>query len=381
MRAASGIRSVLVASLLVLAPHGGRPALLPYPPQESDLGDIRWNSPSKEHPAVVVVLAEDPVSSGIRRIARQLSAFGLAVRLIPVSAGLRPSNAGEADNRLAASRKQELAQAGEIVARILDIRNDVPFAQIAVATFDSTETLGSLVTMGARTDAWVRVREAAPRPAEGLRESQAPDIGIPELAVSVESRSGNSVHSAATAIAKFVKGATTFHPATRKSKRTAVLARVGHSVIAVEHGQPLKRGRSVWAHVVPQKQWWMPGADEATTFTTSIPLGLEDSVLPAGAYSIYWLPGDPAHLVFNGSLGQYHNRYEPALNVAIVKMKREDVEAPSEALTFDIMDGGPLGRLVLKWDNRAYSVPFTVCAATGVMGESTPVRKGQSRPC
>lgn len=279
------------------------------------------------------------------------------------------------------SRENVLAQARDVITRILEIRNDVPFAQISVATFDSTEALGIRVAMGARADALVRVRETAPGAAEGLRERKTPDIGIPDLAVSVDSSSGPSVHSAATAVAKFATAATTFHPTTRKSKRTAVLATVDRSVIALEYGQPLKRGRSVWAHVVPQKQWWMPGADEATTFTTSMPLGLEELVLPSGAYSIYWLPGDPAHLVFNGFIGQYHNRYEPVLNVAIVKMKREDLETPVEPLTFEIVGDGPLGRLVLKWDNRAYSVPFTVCAATDAVEKSTPVRKGRSGPC
>ena len=61
----------------------------------------------------------------------------------------------------------------------------------------------------------------------------------------------------------------------RKSPRTVTSAVVDGVRIAVEYGQLGVRNRQIWGGIVPWNKQWMPGADEATTLTTSAPLVID----------------------------------------------------------------------------------------------------------
>jgi pimeloyl-ACP methyl ester carboxylesterase len=75
----------------------------------------------------------------------------------------------------------------------------------------------------------------------------------------------------APALVSFIRGVRPpRHPeTTRRSPRTVVTAVIGGARLAIEYGQPAKRGRDIWGALVPYGRWWMPGADETTTITTN----------------------------------------------------------------------------------------------------------------
>jgi hypothetical protein len=150
------------------------------------------------------------------------------------------------------------------------------------------------------------------------------------------------------------------HPSKRMSKRTVAVAMVRDAWLTVEHGQPLKRGRSVWEQVVPWKRWWMPGADEVTTLTTSRPLIMNGLYVPRGTFSLYCILGEKLVFILNHRLGQHHKVYDPSLDLGRVPTIRQELDVSNELLTFAIVPTRLGGELKISWDRRLYSVPFEV---------------------
>jgi uncharacterized protein len=148
----------------------------------------------------------------------------------------------------------------------------------------------------------------------------------------------------------------------RASLRDTVLGEVDGAHFAIEYGRPSKRGRVIWGNLVSYSRWWMPGADEATTFTTSAPIAFGTLNVPAGEYTIYTMPGDSAFaLIINGETGQYHTTYNADRDLGRAPMTMTKVAEPVEKLTFAI-EARPGGGGVLKltWDDREYAAAFTV---------------------
>ncbi len=148
----------------------------------------------------------------------------------------------------------------------------------------------------------------------------------------------------------------------RRSLRDVTMGDVGGVRLAVEYGRPSKRGRAIWGALVPYGRWWMPGADEASTLTTSGPLRFGGLLVPAGDYTIYTVPGeDTFTLVINQQTWQFHTVYDPARDLGRVPMSRTMLSGePVEQLTFAVTprDGGG-GTFELVWDDRKFAVDLT----------------------
>jgi hypothetical protein len=151
----------------------------------------------------------------------------------------------------------------------------------------------------------------------------------------------------------------------RRSLRDVTMGEVDGVRIAIEYGRPSKRGRVIWGSLVPFGRWWMPGADEATTLTTSGTLRIGDLTVPAGDYTIYTEPGaDTFNLIINRDTWVFHTVYEPTRDLGRVPMMMQTpipTASPVEQLTFTIVprSGGAGGSLELIWDDRKYSVDVT----------------------
>jgi pimeloyl-ACP methyl ester carboxylesterase len=149
-------------------------------------------------------------------------------------------------------------------------------------------------------------------------------------------------------------------PGQRVSLRTAILVDAGGTQIGIEHAQPSKRGREIWGALVPFGKWWMPGADEATTLTTSDAITLGSLAVPAGDYTLYLAPAaDETVLIINRDVGVFHTVYRPARDLGRVPMTLRRLDAPVEKLTFAVEPSPTGGVLKLTWDDREYSAPFT----------------------
>ncbi len=146
------------------------------------------------------------------------------------------------------------------------------------------------------------------------------------------------------------------------SPHETVKATVGGATISIEYGRPYVRGRKIMGGLVPYGRVWRTGADAATTLTTSKPLVIGGTTVPAGKITLYTLPGeDQWKLIMNKQTGQWGTEYDQAQDLARVDLTKKALTAPVDQLTIAIEPGsGNAGTLKISWETTELSVPFTV---------------------
>lgn len=176
-------------------------------------------------------------------------------------------------------------------------------------------------------------------------------------------------HAPGLDVAAFMRRAAALDAAGRGagplSGRAETEAAVAGATIALDHGQPSLRGRQVWGSVVPYGRVWRTGADRATHLTTDRPLllGSGPSALriPAGSVTLFSIPeADGGTLIVSRQTGQNGNSYDPAQDLGRVSFALEQLSNPVEQLEIAAEPAGQNGRLVIRWGERALSVPFRV---------------------
>jgi hypothetical protein len=146
------------------------------------------------------------------------------------------------------------------------------------------------------------------------------------------------------------------------SPHETVKATVGAANISIEYGRPYIRGRKIIGGLVPYGRVWRTGADAATTLTTSKPLVIGGTTVPAGKITLYTLPGeDQWKLILNKQTGQWGTEYDQSQDLARVDLTKKTLTAPVDQLTIAIEPGaGNAGTLKISWETTELSVPFTV---------------------
>lgn len=138
-------------------------------------------------------------------------------------------------------------------------------------------------------------------------------------------------------------------------------ATIGGANLAVAYSRPLKRGRVIFGNVVPWNQVWRTGANAATMFTTDKDLVFGTTVVPAGKYTLWTLPTPSgAKLIFNSETGQWGTDYHSDKDFAKVDLTSRQVSPPVDQFVIGVVPQGNGGLMRFSWDDREYSVPFTV---------------------
>jgi DUF2911 family protein len=140
-----------------------------------------------------------------------------------------------------------------------------------------------------------------------------------------------------------------------------VRANVGGANITVAYSRPLKRGRVIFGNIVPWNQVWRTGANAATMFTTDKDLLFGNTVVPAGKYTLWTLPTPTgAKLIINSETGQWGTDYHAEKDLARVDLNSSKLSQPEEQFVIGVAPQGPGGLLRMAWDDREYTIPFTV---------------------
>lgn len=136
---------------------------------------------------------------------------------------------------------------------------------------------------------------------------------------------------------------------------------VGGANIAIAYSRPLKRGRVIFGEVVPWNQVWRTGANAATVFTTDKDLVVGGAAVPAGKYTLWTIPTPSgAKLIINSETGQWGTDYHSDKDFTRVDLTSRRVSPPVEQFVIGVDPHGSGGVLRFAWDDREYSVPFTV---------------------
>jgi DUF2911 family protein len=132
----------------------------------------------------------------------------------------------------------------------------------------------------------------------------------------------------------------------------------GHS-ITIDYGSPKIRGRKIMGQLVPYKQVWRTGADEATSLKTTIDLDIGGTKVPAGSYTVYTLPSEGAwKLIINKQTGQWGTEYDESQDFARIDLAKTALPSPIEQFTIGFQKTSPGdATLVLEWETTKLTVP------------------------
>jgi hypothetical protein len=135
--------------------------------------------------------------------------------------------------------------------------------------------------------------------------------------------------------------------------------------IKIDYGQPHLRGRPMHTDsLVPLERVWRTGANEATAFTTEVPLTLGGANVPAGEYTLYTLPSREGwKLIVSKKTRQWGTDYDQTQDLARIDVRTRRLSQPLESLTIWLIPaaGSPArGELRIGWANWEIATDWTV---------------------
>jgi hypothetical protein len=139
--------------------------------------------------------------------------------------------------------------------------------------------------------------------------------------------------------------------------------------VTITYGRPFSKDpksgemRKIWGGLVPYGKAWRMGSDEATLLITQQPIEFGETLVPAGAYTLYMVPSEngPAKLAISKRIGQWGVGVDEKHDLARVDLKKSTLESPVHQFTISIEKNPAGGGVIkLKWEDTEYSADFTV---------------------
>jgi len=140
--------------------------------------------------------------------------------------------------------------------------------------------------------------------------------------------------------------------------------------VTITYGRPFSKDpksgetRKIWGGLVKWDKADRLGSDEATLLLTQQPIQFGETVIPAGAYTLYIVPSETgvSKLAFSTILGKWGVPVDETHDFARVDLKKEALAATADQLTLALVNDKESGGGVLKimWENTQFSATFTV---------------------
>ena len=151
-----------------------------------------------------------------------------------------------------------------------------------------------------------------------------------------------------------------FGPFGWPNKSDSVQAVIGNSGISINYTRPSMRGRVIFGEVVPWDRYWRTGSNRATKITISDSLSFNGKLLPAGEYSIFTMPSEAGWtMMFNKEVNIWGTDYNPDHDLLRVPMLVEQLGAPVEMMTIEVVPTAMGGAINVIWERIKASAHFT----------------------
>ncbi len=146
----------------------------------------------------------------------------------------------------------------------------------------------------------------------------------------------------------------------RPSPTALTIARYKDSYIKITYCQPRKRGREIFGKLVPFGDVWRTGANEATEITLTRDVFVNDTLLSAGTYSIFTIPGKVSWtIMINKDLGLWGSyNYNPKMDVMRFNIPVQESSETYESFTIQFDQRNSVADLLLLWDKTKISIPI-----------------------
>ncbi len=140
-------------------------------------------------------------------------------------------------------------------------------------------------------------------------------------------------------------------------------AMIGDAHISINYHSPGVRGRIIWGGLVPLDQVWVTGAHRATSFEIDKDFEVNGTLIPAGKYAIFTIPGKETWIFIINKNWEQHltDEYDPKDDIVRMTVEPETEEPHTERLTYSIeQEGDRAGELVVRWEKLEVSLPFKI---------------------
>jgi hypothetical protein len=140
--------------------------------------------------------------------------------------------------------------------------------------------------------------------------------------------------------------------------------RVGLTDIEVAYSRPGIKNRTIYGGIVPYGAVWRTGANSATKITFSTPVKLEGNDIPAGAYSLFTIPGpNDWTIIINKDANQWgsfqYNSNNDIVRFDVTPLPMENATIETFMIEFDrIRDDSAV--LLLIWDKTVVPIHLQV---------------------
>ncbi|QED37801.1 DUF2911 domain-containing protein [Antarcticibacterium arcticum] len=135
--------------------------------------------------------------------------------------------------------------------------------------------------------------------------------------------------------------------------------------IEVYYNRPYKKDRVIFGELVPYGEVWRTGANEATTFTTNQDLLVDGSLLKAGKYTLWTIPGEKSwKVIFNSKMYPWgidldKKPYrEPEFDALVLEVPTAKLPEVLEQFSIYFERENELIFLSLAWDETLVTVPI-----------------------
>lgn len=135
--------------------------------------------------------------------------------------------------------------------------------------------------------------------------------------------------------------------------------------LEVFYNRPYKKDREIFGGLVPYGEVWRTGANEATTFETNKDILVDGSLLKAGKYTLWTIPGKGSwKVIFNsemypwGITADEKPSRQPEFDVLTVEVPVRHLRQVVEQFTIDFTEEYDLIHLNLYWDQTLVKVPI-----------------------
>jgi hypothetical protein len=131
-------------------------------------------------------------------------------------------------------------------------------------------------------------------------------------------------------------------------------------MIRVDYSSPRMRGRMIYGGLVPYRQVWRTGANEATTLVTDTDLVAGKKDVPAGSYTLFTLINpDKWLLIISKKTGEWGIPYPGSeFDLARVDLKVSDLSSPKENFTISFDQSGAGCAMKMDWETTRASISF-----------------------
>lgn len=135
--------------------------------------------------------------------------------------------------------------------------------------------------------------------------------------------------------------------------------------LEVFYNRPYKKNREIFGGLVPYGEVWRTGANEATTFTTNKDLLVDGSLLPAGKYTLWTIPGETSwKVIFNSQMYPWGITLDkvasrlPQYDVLTLEVPVNRLHNSLEQFTIFFQEANEFILMILAWDQTAVHVPM-----------------------